>query len=276
MPGLVLHYIDADEGLKLEAVGRKQNYVVKSSHDSKTLVEWLKLRSFDVMLLHVSTDIPLQQELAGLLWKANPAAMLLLYDFREQGRVNHNEARLFGAEVLRGESLLSQIEEHLQRASQLPVIKFEDFHIMVVEDLDSPRDIICFFVESMGYPAVKGCRSAREALVELERAPDHWSCVITDIKMPEMNGVQLIESVRANAALSHLPLIALTAHGTADCLIDCLRAGVSGFLVKPPRKVDLTRELSRALRIISRHSEPRLVQEHDLQGMIDVLLERGL
>jgi len=90
-----------------------------------------------------------------------------------------------------------------------------------------------------------------------------------------MPGWELIEKVRNEATLKHVPIIALTAYGTADNLMKCLQAGASGFLVKPPSKAQLSRELSRAKRIILNAENPRLVQPEDVDVMRDVLAEKG-
>jgi FixJ family two-component response regulator len=66
---------------------------------------------------------------------------------------------------------------------------------MVVDDLDSPRDIICSFVETMGFSQVQGCRSAKEALSLLTAEPERYFCIITDMRMPDVSGEQLIDRI---------------------------------------------------------------------------------
>jgi FixJ family two-component response regulator len=65
--------------------------------------------------------------------------------------------------------------------------------------------------------------------------------------------------------LKDIPVIALTAHGTMDCLFDCLAAGASGFLVKPPTKTAIRKELQKASRILVGRGAARLVRAEDVE-----------
>ena len=75
--------------------------------------------------------------------------------------------------------------------------------IMVVDDDDNVRTMMCVMLEAEGYSAV----GARDGLDALERmrsvAP---SLVFVDLMMPRMDGEHLIHSMRADAALSHIPI----------------------------------------------------------------------
>ncbi|NDC38575.1 MAG: response regulator [Proteobacteria bacterium] len=135
--------------------------------------------------------------------------------------------------------------------------------------------MICSFVETMGFGQVQGCRSAKEALSLLTTDPSAYFCVITDMRMPDISGEQLIEQIRRHPKLLHLPVIVLTAYGSADNLLGCLRAGASGFLVKPPKRSDMARELGRAYRIALREGSPRLASPDEVEALRGVLEQRG-
>ncbi|NLF24216.1 MAG: response regulator [Deltaproteobacteria bacterium] len=274
MPDLLILCPDTDLLLQLEPLGRQLSFRVKSTTEQQVAESWLELRKFDLALMHTSIPLPVQERLADLLWKRNLAARLLLVGF-EPDDPRAPAARLFGAEVVRGQDLISELTQILQAFKPQPRVNEKQHHILVVEDLDSPRDIICILIESMGYVHVHGRGSAAEALATLEEEPQKYTCVITDIRMPEMNGVELIRKVRATQSMSHIPVVVLTAFGTSDWLIECLKAGASGFLIKPPRKDDLARELGRPTRIFSHGLDPRLVKEDDLEALQRILEERG-
>ena len=121
-----------------------------------------------------------------------------------------------------------------------------------------------------------GAGSGSEALQLLNADPDHFACLITDVRMPQMSGKELIETLRADPRYCHLPIIVLTAFGTTDCLLDCLRAGASGFMAKPPKKPDLQRELGRAERIYRQRLDPRLVPEGDFELFREMLEDKGM
>ena len=277
MPDLLLLNVDTTTSFKLEELAKSKGFRVKLALDFGTALEWLKVKEFDLVWAEIGTAVDKQQKLADLLWKQNPLAPFVIFDLSPEEESDHaRTARLFGAEVARGESALSSLEKSLENIRPRGSLKSEKFKIMVVEDLDAPRDIICAYIESMGFSAVVGTSSAAEALTILESDPGGTSCIITDIRMPQMTGDKFISMVRKHDKLRHLPIIVLTAYGTTDCLIDCLKAGASGFLVKPPKKHDLTRELARACRIATQGANPRLATEEEAELLRGTLLEQGL
>ncbi|RIL07130.1 MAG: hypothetical protein DCC75_10270 [Proteobacteria bacterium] len=280
MPDVLILARDNKSCFDLEELARKHDFRVKVCMDRATAADWLKTRMFDLLLVDSSVPLYEQQELAGLLWQADPVAQMISFNLDAGAKINLGEARLFGAELAVGEKALPVITsalEQIKRDSDAKQrFKSEDFRIMVVEDLDSPRDIICSFIETLGYPLVSGEHSASSAMKELESDPGKYSCVITDIRMPEISGKELIEFIRLHSKLQGLPVIVLTAYGTGDCLVDCLKAGASGFLVKPPKKKDLLRELSRAIRIAAKRTSPRLASPDEADLMREILMQKGL
>lgn len=275
MPDLLLLSLDTKSFFALEALATAHGYRVKSTADPATARDWLQLRPFNVVLTDSTVDPVVQKELAGILWKNHPRSPFIVFNLDEACAADTREAQLFGADIACGADALNIIAAKLKNAAQQPQGQLPELKILVVEDLDSPRDIICFYLESLGLGSVSGVRSGREALAALEKDPKGYSCVITDIRMPELSGKELIEAIRGHEKLRHLPVVALTAYGTVDTLVDCLKAGASGFLVKPPKRDDLTRELSRALRIIDAGGSPRLANAQEAEMLRDLLIEKG-
>jgi CheY-like chemotaxis protein len=86
--------------------------------------------------------------------------------------------------------------------------------------------------------------TGREAIEMLQSTPGVAICLM-DIMMPEMDGYQTMEVIRANAAFRRLPIIALTAKAMKGDREKCLEAGASDYLAKPVN----TEQLLSALRI---------------------------
>jgi CheY-like chemotaxis protein len=86
--------------------------------------------------------------------------------------------------------------------------------------------------------------TGREAINLLASGPE-VAIVLMDIMMPEMDGYQTMEVIRANPAFRRLPIIALTAKAMKGDREKCLEAGASDYLAKPVN----TEQLLSALRI---------------------------
>ena len=276
MPDLLLISLESKTYFELEAEARTCGFRVKSTADPKIAQEWLSLKPFDVVLADSALETADLQAIAMALWKQAPGSPCIVFDFQRSEETERlRECRLFGMDAVCGPQGKADLQTVLRLMAHRASVSSGPTKILVVEDLDSPRDIICFYLESLGYSSVQGVRSAKDAIKELEKDPKSFGCVITDIRMPEMGGRELIDFVRHHQALKNLPMIALTAYGTVDTLIDCLKAGASGFLVKPPKRDDLVRELARAMRISRLGASPRLANDQEAELLRNLLIERG-
>ncbi|MBX7143622.1 MAG: response regulator [Oligoflexia bacterium] len=275
MPDLLLLATDTKTYFGAEAIAKEFGLRVKSTVDPKLAAEWLSLKDFDVVLVGAGFNIEVHQDLTLAAWKRRPLARYIVGDPDSEHAAMWQEFQLLGADYAGGADFEKKLREVLAQVRVSPNAGDGPTRILVVEDLDSPRDIICFYIESLGLGEVKGVSSAKEALQELEQDPSRFACVITDIRMPGVTGKELIESVRLHKKLQHLPIVVLTAYGTVDTLVDCLKAGASGFLVKPPKREDLVRELGRALRIIDARQSPRLATQQEADKLRELLLSKG-
>lgn len=102
-------------------------------------------------------------------------------------------------------------------------------HIVhVVDDDEAIRDSLSFLLSSSGlesklYPSA---RALLERVGKLEPG-----CVLTDIRMPEMNGLELVHELR-RLGVDH-PVIVLTGHADVALAVEAMKAGVRDFLEKP-------------------------------------------
>ena len=103
-----------------------------------------------------------------------------------------------------------------------------DARILVVDDKESFRFMIKGYLEDAGYQATSVAGGV-EALVELERA--RYDLVLSDMVMPEMDGVALLRQVRSS--LPQLPFVLVTAHGSVDSAVAAMKEGANDYLLKP-------------------------------------------
>jgi FixJ family two-component response regulator len=100
--------------------------------------------------------------------------------------------------------------------------------VAIVDDDDSVRSTLQELLRSAGFPS-RGFESAEAFL-----GSGHWqetACLITDIRMPGMSGLEL--QARLNAERCKIPTIFITAHGDEEMRFQALRAGAVEFLPKP-------------------------------------------
>ena len=100
--------------------------------------------------------------------------------------------------------------------------------IAIVDDDDSVRSALQGLFKSVGINA-QAFASAEEFINADQQL--HTSCLITDIRMPGMSGLDL--QARLNAENFRIPIIFITAHGDAKMRLRALRAGAVEFLAKP-------------------------------------------
>jgi len=100
--------------------------------------------------------------------------------------------------------------------------------VYVVDDDDAALDSLLMLLRAEGL-TVRGFPLARDFLEFI--SPDHRGCLITDLRMPEMDGVELIRALRARG--SALPAIVITGHADVSKAVDAMKAGASDFIEKP-------------------------------------------
>jgi CheY-like chemotaxis protein len=106
----------------------------------------------------------------------------------------------------------------------------EGVHILLVEDTDDTRELLTFVLEQCA-AVVTAAASASEALDAFLR--DRPQIVVTDLAMPEHDGYWLLRQVRAHAAATDVPAVALTAFTGRYSREQALAAGFDAFLPKP-------------------------------------------
>lgn len=119
--------------------------------------------------------------------------------------------------------------------------------ILVVDDSAIIRQVLSRALRLSGLPIgeIREAENGTRALAMLrERRPD---AVITDINMPEMDGLELITAIRSDPALSSLPVLVVTAHGNDRVERQLSDHKVDGFVRKPFMPESIRDELGKLL-----------------------------
>jgi type IV pilus assembly protein PilB len=122
--------------------------------------------------------------------------------------------------------------------------------IVVAEDDVTTQMILCDALESQGYQIITADNGKQALEIILGKNPD---LVVTDYMMPEMDGLQLIQALKARETTKDIPILMLTSMGELDSEILVMKAGADHFLPKPiNRQRFLIRVENLAKRILKR------------------------
>jgi len=102
--------------------------------------------------------------------------------------------------------------------------------ILTVDDSASVRQMVRFTLEEAGYGVIEAV-DGKDAMVKLTGSS--VNLVITDLNMPNMDGIELIKGVRQNSAHRFVPIIMLTTESQATKKQEGKQAGATGWIVKP-------------------------------------------
>ncbi|GHT07655.1 hybrid sensor histidine kinase/response regulator [Bacteroidia bacterium] len=113
-----------------------------------------------------------------------------------------------------------------------PDVEITDHHkstILLVEDDEDMRTYICYELKKT-YQIIEA-RNGREAIFILRsKEPE---LIITDVMMPELNGIELCKLVKENAETCHIPVIMLTANSDMEHRLEGLETGADSYITKP-------------------------------------------
>ncbi len=121
------------------------------------------------------------------------------------------------------------------------------YKVLVVEDSPAMRTLVGSTVESVDGVQVVETDSGFEALKVLPR--ERFDLIITDINMPDINGLELINFVKKNPNYREVPLIIISTEGTDRDREKGMRLGAVAYLIKPFEPQDLLEHVRKHLGI---------------------------
>ncbi|MFM2407328.1 MAG: hypothetical protein RL358_70 [Pseudomonadota bacterium] len=119
----------------------------------------------------------------------------------------------------------------------------EDTRFLVVDDFSTMRRIVRNLLKELGFVNVQEAEDGVDALAKL-RATE-FDFVVSDWNMPNMTGIELLQHIRADAKLKHLPVLMVTAEAKKENIIAAAQAGASGYVVKPFTAATLDEKLKK-------------------------------
>jgi two-component system, chemotaxis family, chemotaxis protein CheY len=114
---------------------------------------------------------------------------------------------------------------------------------LVVDDFSTMRRIVRNLLKELGFTNVEEAEDGAVALQKLQGGG--FDFVVTDWNMPNMDGLTLLQKVRADAALKALPVLMITAEAKKENIIAAAQACASGYIVKPFTAATLNEKLTK-------------------------------
>ena len=125
--------------------------------------------------------------------------------------------------------------------------------VHIVDDDEAVRNSLAFMLGSAGL-SVRLYESARAFLDLLD--PSAHGCLVTDVRMPDMTGIELLAEIKAKAP--YLPAIVITGHGDIPLAVEAMKAGAVDFIEKPFEDEVLLKAVEAALKKIDGDGEAQI------------------
>ena len=107
----------------------------------------------------------------------------------------------------------------------------QSMKILAVDDFSTMRRILRNILRQLGYNNISEAEDGVAALESLKHDPVDF--VISNWNMPNMTGLELLKAIRADANLQDIPVLLVTAEALKENVVEAVKAGASGYIVKP-------------------------------------------
>jgi two-component system chemotaxis response regulator CheY len=120
-----------------------------------------------------------------------------------------------------------------------------DLKFLVVDDFSTMRRIVRGLLKEMGCNNVEEAEDGVAALNMLKNS--RFDFVVSDINMPNMTGFDLLDAVKKDETLKHLPVLMVTAEARKEDIVRAAQSGAAGYIVKPFTKATLEEKVTKIL-----------------------------
>ncbi len=119
----------------------------------------------------------------------------------------------------------------------------KNLKFLVVDDFSTMRRIVRNLLKELGFANVDEAEDGVVALQKLKGGG--FGFVVSDWNMPNMDGLVLLQAIRADAGLKSLPVLMVTAEAKKENIVAAAQAGASGYVVKPFTAATLDEKISK-------------------------------
>jgi two-component system chemotaxis response regulator CheY len=120
-----------------------------------------------------------------------------------------------------------------------------ELKFLVVDDFSTMRRIVRGLLKEMGCNNAEEAEDGAIALGMLKA--NKFDFVVSDINMPNMNGFGLLEAIKADDSLKHIPVLMVTAEARKEDIVRAAQGGAAGYIVKPFTKATLEEKVQKIM-----------------------------
>lgn len=119
-------------------------------------------------------------------------------------------------------------------------------HFLVCDDYESMRTMVSDSLRSLGVTKITTAKSGNDGVAQIKAllgSPSPIQFVITDLMMEDGSGIDLAKMIRASVEFKQLPILMVTSKSEVSQVLESIKAGVNGYVVKPWTLEDLHKRL---------------------------------
>jgi len=131
-------------------------------------------------------------------------------------------------------------------------MKDTQYAVLIVDDNEMNRDLLSRRLDRQGYD-ISLAADGQQALDML--AENQFDLILLDIMMPEINGYQVLEKMKTDTALRHIPVIMISALDEIESVVRCVELGADDYITKPFNPVLLKARISACLEKKTLHDQ---------------------
>lgn len=119
----------------------------------------------------------------------------------------------------------------------------KNLKFLVVDDFSTMRRIVSNLLKELGFKNIDEAEDGAIALRKLQEG--NFDFVVSDWSMPNMDGLTMLQNVRASDTLKTIPVLMVTAEAKKENIVAAAQAGASGYIVKPFTAATLDEKLNK-------------------------------
>jgi CheY-like chemotaxis protein len=123
-----------------------------------------------------------------------------------------------------------------------------NIRVLLIEDDPVGAQAIARLLQDLGASVVL-MPSAEAALQELQAAPNDYQLAVVDLSLPQADRMEMMNVIRGNAAIAHLPLVAVATHDSPELKLKALESGYNAYFARPLDVAAFTQALERLVRV---------------------------